>query len=263
MFKSRNHFATEKRPLEWCIQSYPTTKTHAKKLITRINRKFELKHDSKFFEIGAAQGLILSAITEMGYQCVGIEPCDEAIKISEEIKKKFGNNFILKKGYAENIPYQDDSFSVVIALFVLEHVKDIKKVFNEIFRILIPNGCFYFETISSLCPRQNEIKGFPFFSWYPDNLKIKIMNWAVKNKPGLVGFTNTPAINWLTPWKANMLLKQAGFEKIYDRWDLLVDDEFDTSMKHILRLIRSTKATKLLADVLVPDCGYLAIKNSF
>jgi hypothetical protein len=51
------------------------------------------------------------------------------------------------------------------------------------------------------------------------------MHWVKDTKPHLVGYTRTPAINWLTPWKARALLQKHGFKQVYDRWNLRGENE--------------------------------------
>lgn len=47
---------------------------------------------------------------------------------------------------AQNIPYEDDSFDVVIANMMLYHVPDIPQALREIHRVLRPGGMFYAAT---------------------------------------------------------------------------------------------------------------------
>ena len=108
---------------------------------------------------------------------------------------------------------------------------------------------------------QDEIRFFPFFSWYPQGLKIRIMSWAIKKAPSLVGHTEAPAINWFTPWKANRMLIKAGFHEIYGTWDLIRDEEFGNTKKKILRVIRAHYSVRVAAEVFVPAFMCLAIKK--
>lgn len=137
----------------------------------------------------------------------------------------------IKKGFVEEIPYENASFNVVIAESVMEHVIDIRKAFKEISRVLKPGGIFYFTSASAMCPKQSEIQYFPFFPWYPQRAKLRIMNWAKINKPSLVGWTDTPAINWFTPWSAKRLLGEAGLQLQYDNWDLVDESQVHVGAK--------------------------------
>src|SRR5262249_48133121 len=163
------------------------------------------------------------------------------------------------KGAAEDIPFDDEFFDIVHANSVIEHVADLDAALSEIFRVLKPGGVFWFSSGSSLCPRQNEISGFPLFGWYPNTLKLKIMHWTKEHKPELIGFTEFPAVNWFTPWKANRLLKNHGFRKVYDRWEIRGENEGGNIYKYMLKFIRVSRVTKFAADVLVLGCSYAAI----
>jgi ubiquinone/menaquinone biosynthesis C-methylase UbiE len=256
----KKHFATEKYDFERCLKELPERKQHITLLIDRIKGFTTLKNDAKILEIGAAQGLSLIAFQELGYTSIGIEPWDDAIEVSKQLAKKFNTDINIKKGVAEKLPFTDNNFDVVIADSVMEHVKDVESVTREVFRVLKNGGIFYISTASAMCPKQGEIRLFPFFSWYPQKLKVKIMNWAVNKKPSLVGYTQAPAINWFTPWKADRMFKNAGFSDVFGTWDVLTEKEVGNK-KTILKIIKSNILTKLIADVFVPGCLYITIKK--
>lgn len=62
----------------------------------------------------------------------------------------------------QDIPYEDDSFDVVIANHMLYHVPDIDKAFSEIYRILRQDGYFYASTIGQnhMAEMENIVKMF-------------------------------------------------------------------------------------------------------
>ncbi len=55
------------------------------------------------------------------------------------LKKNFTNCFF-QNGYAENMPYENEKFDLVIMEDVLEHVADPEKVMDECYRVLKPKG---------------------------------------------------------------------------------------------------------------------------
>jgi 2-polyprenyl-3-methyl-5-hydroxy-6-metoxy-1,4-benzoquinol methylase len=255
----KKHFATEKRDLDYCIKNFSNSERGAEVLI----RKLKLDKSMKLLEIGAAQGSLLIALSKKGYNCEGIEPTDFALETAKKLSTEMRQAIKIKKGFVEEIPYEGASFNVVIAESVMEHVIDICKAFNEISRVLKPGGIFYFTTASAMCPKQAEIQYFPFFPWYPQRAKLWIMNWAKINKPSLVGWTDTPAINWFTPRSTKRLLADAGLQLRYDNWDLVDESEVPIGAKRVaLKIIKLNKLTKLTGDVLHPICEYLAIRNS-
>ena len=139
----KKHFATEKQDLDWCLKELPLRKEHVKIIIERIKSVSQLKPDGEILEIGAAQGLSLIALEELGYKCVGIEPWEDALKVAYQLTKKTNKNIDIKKGVAEQLPFADNSFDAVIADSVMEHVKDAECVMMEIFRVLKKGGGLY------------------------------------------------------------------------------------------------------------------------
>lgn len=49
----------------------------------------------------------------------------------------------------ENLPFESGSFDAVVSLWVLEHLENPAKVFDEVFRVLKPGGVFLFATPNS------------------------------------------------------------------------------------------------------------------
>jgi ubiquinone/menaquinone biosynthesis C-methylase UbiE len=215
----------------------------------------------RLLEIGAAAGCLSMALEELGYDCVGIEPDADALRTARELAVELGRPCRVVKGRAESIPCPSESFDIVISNSVLEHVSDIDACFREVSRILAPGGVFWFETASSMSPFQHEIKNFPLFGWYPDPLKKRIMCWAATNRPDLVGHTATPAINWFCDRVARQHLTRVGFSKVTDRWSLRKETEGGRMHTAILKLIRSNPFVKRVANIVIPECAYAAVKN--
>lgn len=252
--------ATEQRIFDECVSELPLVTIYAKAGIKRLRSIADFPDDAAILDIGAAQGVFVAACQKLGYRGAGIEPWaearDNAVRLSEHLQIPLN----IVAGVAENIPYDDESFHIVHANSVMEHVLDLDLALSESFRVLKRGGIFWFSSASSMSPRQYEISGFPLFPWYPNALKLKIMHWAKTHKPKLIGFTETPAIHWFTPWKAQRILKKHGFRKVYDRWDLKGEDEVGTVYRLLLKVIRLNCITKAIADVLRPGCSYFAIK---
>lgn len=264
---AKKHKATEQMSFDEALEKLALTETYAKIVLARIGQIKPLQPGDTILEIGAAQGRFLIGCAKLGFKVVGIEPWEEAVSAATRLAEHEGVEILIHKGVAEHLPLPSDEFDVVVAASVIEHVLDVKGVFSEAYRVLKPGGVFWFETSSSVCPRQNEIQGFPFFGWYPDRLKHRIMEWAKTHRPHLVGHTKTPAINWFTPRKARRMLREAGFTKVYDRWDIRLPSEGGKNCPEgsrirriALRIIQLNAVTKFLADVLVPNCAYAAIK---
>jgi hypothetical protein len=56
------------------------------------------------------------------------------------------------------------------------------------------------------------------------------------------------------------VLREVGFGRVYDRWDLRLPDEGGRLYRVLLALIRSSAVGKLIANVLLHGSSYAAIK---
>ncbi len=77
------------------------------------------------------------------------------LKSTKEKLEKINQNFIYKEIDAQNIPYEDESFDVVIARHMLYLGPDIEKALSEIKRVLVKDGMFY--VTANSCETMNEL----------------------------------------------------------------------------------------------------------
>jgi len=96
----------------------------------------------KVLDIGFGTGDVLLNLSEKGADCYGIEIVKSAIENfhSNFEHDNINENIHLIIGNAENLPYLSRSFDLVICSHVLEHVKDDRKMMEEIGRVLREGG---------------------------------------------------------------------------------------------------------------------------
>ena len=87
-------------------------------------------------DIGCGTGAIMEFVASLGYKVEGIDLTEEALRHCRE------KNLSVKLGRAEQIPYPDNSFDIIIASDVLEHVLDDAAAVREVGRVLRPGGRF-------------------------------------------------------------------------------------------------------------------------
>lgn len=100
-----------------------------------IDRYVPAKGNHKILDIGCGSGLMLNALEQIG-ETNGMDMSEDAINFSKEIFRG-----TVKKGMLpDNIPYEKEYFSLVVALDVIEHVDDDRAALSAIRSHIAPGG---------------------------------------------------------------------------------------------------------------------------
>jgi SAM-dependent methyltransferase len=155
----------------------------------------KLKKSGKLLELGCGYGFLLKRF-EKDFETYGIDVSRIAIKKAKEICKN--SKIYLRDAHDLSI-FKSNFFDVVVALHVLEHLKNPTKVIKQISRILKKNGIFLFATPNMNSPAR----------------KLKKENWF--------GYRDETHISLLFPNEWYEMLKRNGFKiliKVSDGfWD--------------------------------------------
>ena len=103
-----------------------------------------LKKGIKILDIGSGGGFPLLEIAERAGKTVmvyGIDPSADSIKmISRKIELKGISNAFITKGVAEELPFPDHFFGLIVANNGINNVQDERKVLSECSRVLSDKG---------------------------------------------------------------------------------------------------------------------------
>ncbi len=92
--------------------------------------------------VGGSAGAIDNFLANHAAKVVGIDIDEGAIRHARQAFQK--KNLEFHVADALNMPFNDASFDVVICSHVYEHVPDPAQMFDEIYRVLRPEGVCYF-----------------------------------------------------------------------------------------------------------------------
>lgn len=197
----------------------------------------------KALDVGCGGGFSCEYMAARGVSVSGIDQSQKCIEAATQHAIINGFEIEYRCGVAEQMPYADQSFDVVVCVDVLEHVEDVNRVIAEIFRILKPNGLFFFDTINR-------------------NFKSRlVMIWLMEN---ILGEIEPGVHDWnkfIKPVEIVKLLHQSGFADIEIKgfdifgealrlnfvnylkykqtgaFDIMIDD--DTSINYIGKAVRA------------------------
>lgn len=135
--------------------------------VDRIEKEiFKLKGKS-VLDVGCGIGGVLVSCALRGAKVAGFDLGENDIKIAKSRVKSYDiDDVSIFKGNAENIPFPDNSFDIVVATSVLEHVKDLKKGIKEMIRVTKHDGFFCTTFPSPTFPREAHYKVF-FIPYLP------------------------------------------------------------------------------------------------
>lgn len=110
-------------------------------------RKFKnMMPPRRVLDIGCAKGFLVSALRMVGYNAMGIDISEYAVQQANDYVKPFLQTAELGK---ENLPYDSNSFDVIICMGTLEYVPDQDFAVSEIDRVLKPGGTLLITTLES------------------------------------------------------------------------------------------------------------------
>ncbi len=124
---------------------------------------------ARILELGCGGGALLRTLAERGFErLVGLDLARTALR--EACRRETPAAFVLAE--AERLPFRSQSFDVVIATDLIEHVDDLDAHLAEVARVLRPGGWYLVKTpnrpLAELYYRLAGLDDYPF--WHPSML---------------------------------------------------------------------------------------------
>ncbi len=113
-----------------------------------VLKKFDVSSAQQIIEIGCGGGIFSEYITSHGYKVLGVDISEGAINIAKEHARITNVKVDYQVASVYQLPFEDESFYVVIYSDFLEHLEDLVTAIYEMSRILKKGGLFIFDTIS-------------------------------------------------------------------------------------------------------------------
>ena len=121
----------------------------------------------KVLDVGCGAGFFTNPTAKAGFDVTGVDLSEMSLDVAKSHDQTKKVRYVL--GDATRLDFADNSFDVVCALDMLEHVEFPEKVVAEISRVLRPGGQFFFYTFNR-----------NIFSYL---VIIKGVEWFVRNVP--------------------------------------------------------------------------------
>jgi ubiquinone/menaquinone biosynthesis C-methylase UbiE len=103
-----------------------------------------LPHKGMVLDVGSGRGHMSFLLADLGMKVIGLDYIEELTRKNNELVKEQGyaGNVAFKTGDILSLPFQEESFDVVVDVETLQHIhpKDWQTYADEIFKVLKPGG---------------------------------------------------------------------------------------------------------------------------
>jgi len=109
---------------------------------------FQPQKGEKILDIGCGTGNFSIKLAKKGAKVVGIDVSEPMLAKARKKSENNNLNIDFQKGDATKLKFADNSFDAVFSMAALEFIKDLKKAFNEMKRVVKPGGKILLGTIT-------------------------------------------------------------------------------------------------------------------
>ena len=153
---------------------YNATRRADPYIVETMLELLQCEEEGSYLDVGCGTGNYLLQFSRAGFNFAGMDPSEVMLEKAKIVCR----NLPLVNGKAEEIPFEDEKFDGVTAMFTFHHWEDQKRGLKEIYRILKPGGRAVF---LSFTPQQ--LNGYWLHHYFP--LMIKRSGEIVPDQAGM------------------------------------------------------------------------------
>lgn len=219
-------------------------------------RKSDFKPGSKVLEIGCGTGYFMLNLAAAGKFdiCYGCDISEGMVKKSADNAREMGIKADIRTADAENLPYEDGTFDIVIGHAVLHHLPSIERGLWEVFRVLKPNGYAVFAgepsisgEIVSKAVKGLTSKGISLYAKAGGRLgkrSIRFRDYSKVEKDQVKELESIVDIHTFDPEKLCETAWNVGFRKVYYESEELLS----SAIGWFFRVVEGTVSEENITD---------------
>ena len=130
------------RSWQHAIQTGKTDRGNLQINIQFLKETGLLGNNKRVLELGCGSGSLASILHKKGVSIIASDIAQTAI----DQARKLHPDIEFQTHSAEALPYDDQTFDIVMSFDVLEHLPNVNQHLHEVYRVLKPSGFYLFQT---------------------------------------------------------------------------------------------------------------------
>ena len=237
-------------------------------VIKRVKTEIDSIQPKRILEVGSGPGFLsmAMAIQFEDAKVFGVEPEKSGVDLANSLSKELTleRQVTFQCGQGEALPFDDNTFDLVICHTVIEHVGNVEKVISEISRVLSPNGRLHLEAPNYVFPYEPHLQIYtvPKFG-----KKFVAFTSFFQGKWGLRGYLEH--LQFVTPFslerlftKYNLEANNLVVEKIWRISDGTTIPKKYRKLSTLIRLMSYIGGLKLVIALVVASGLYPSVMYS-
>jgi SAM-dependent methyltransferase len=228
--------------------------------LSRIGKFVDFRPGLRILEVGAGSGWFLVLCHQRGLRCDGVEHNPRMVEAARQLARRHGLELLIYEESIETVQLPNEEYDLVVAMSVLEHVEDYQRALSVIQRTLKPGGVFWGNSTNKFSLHSGEYPRVPLYGWLPYPLRRAIR--VHHQGPEIVSSSGID-FNQFTYFGIRRALRRAGFEQVYDRFDLIRPEEIvrrHPARVLAARLLRSVPPLRTLPRIFDRGTSWVALK---
>jgi ubiquinone/menaquinone biosynthesis C-methylase UbiE len=158
--------------------------------------------ETQVLEVGCHTGVFAMTLANRYMNWTGVDIDQHALQQAvSSVATKELNNVIFLSANAEDLPFANNSYDLVICNHIYEHIPNPEKMLSEISRVLRPGGICYFSAgnrFALIEPHHRVL----FLSWFPKSISNFVLTIKYKRKTKYyeTHFSRRKLFNLLSPY---------------------------------------------------------------
>lgn len=210
-----------------------------------VEKLKKIKPGMKVLEIGTGMGWFPIMAKMNGIDCKGLEISPQLIAAGMEIGERNGVVPDIELGNIEDTDIGRETYDVIIASSVFEHVEHWRSGLRKVYDALRPGGVLFFESTNKfmLRERSGEYGAVPLYGWLPDAARYRLRRAVHGEDVMKLGID----FNQFRYSLLRRTFRELGFRQIFDMVDLVDLDRLPKHKRTATRICRAFGPAKWLA----------------